>query len=87
MLFSAKMWTNNVCVAFLLIPNLVNFIFNDDPDRVSKNLVIGSLHFTADSFTNKGTIRCRIFKIIETKRCCAGFITWSLLLCLFLQIV
>ncbi len=27
--------------------------FNDDPDRVSKNLVLCSLHFTMDSFTDK----------------------------------
>ncbi len=31
----------------------MNFIFNEDPDRVSKILVLCSLHFTADSFTNK----------------------------------
>uniref|UniRef100_A0A673JTC3 THAP-type domain-containing protein n=1 Tax=Sinocyclocheilus rhinocerous TaxID=307959 RepID=A0A673JTC3_9TELE len=31
----------------------MNFIFNEDPDRLSKNLVLCSLHFTADSFTNK----------------------------------
>ncbi len=31
----------------------MNIIFNEDPDCVSKNLVLCSLHFTADSFTNK----------------------------------
>ncbi len=31
----------------------INFILNEDPDRVSKNLVLCSLNFTADSFTNK----------------------------------
>ncbi len=32
---------------------LINFIFNEVPDHVSKNLVLCSLHFTADSLTNK----------------------------------
>ncbi len=80
----------------------MNFIFNEDPDHVSKNSVLCSLHFTADSFTNKGQWLW-IFKKIETKRrCCTDyigsdsnvatqvwvtvFIIWSLLLCLFLQI-
>ncbi len=31
----------------------MNFIFNEDPDCISKNSVICSLHFTSDSFTNK----------------------------------
>ncbi len=31
----------------------MNFIFNEDPDSVSKNSVLCSLHFTADLFTNK----------------------------------
>ncbi len=31
----------------------MNFIFNEVPDRISKNLVLCSLHFTADSFTNQ----------------------------------
>ncbi len=31
----------------------MNCIFNEDPDRVSKHSVFCSLHFTADSFTNK----------------------------------
>ncbi len=31
----------------------MNFIFNEDPDRISKKSVFCSLHFTADSFTNK----------------------------------
>ncbi len=39
------------------VPNVrkewMNFIFNEDPDCIGKNLVLCSLHFTADSFTNK----------------------------------
>ncbi len=31
----------------------INFIFNEVPDRISKNLVLCSLHFTTHSFTNK----------------------------------
>ncbi len=31
----------------------MNFIFNEVPDNVNKNLVLCSLHFTMDSFTNK----------------------------------
>ncbi len=31
----------------------MNFIFNEAPDRVSKNFVLCSLHFTAYLFTNK----------------------------------
>ncbi len=31
----------------------MNFIFNEDPDCISKNLVLCSIYFTADSFTNK----------------------------------
>ncbi len=31
----------------------MNFIFNEVPDRVSKNSVLCSFHFTADLFTNK----------------------------------
>ncbi len=31
----------------------MNFIFNEDPDHVSKKSVFCSLHFTADSFSNK----------------------------------
>ncbi len=31
----------------------MNYIFNEVPDCVSKNSVFCSLHFTADSFTNK----------------------------------
>ncbi len=79
-LCSAKLWKNSVCIAFLLIPTLGKSewnIFNEDPDSANKNLVLCSLHFTADSFTNKAQIRCGIFKKIETKRrCCADYI-WS----------
>ncbi len=45
----------------------INFIFNEDPDRISKNSVLCSLHFTADSFTNE-TFRHRIFREIEKER-------------------
>ncbi len=31
----------------------MNFIFNEDPDHVSKNSVLCSHNFTTDSFTNK----------------------------------
>ncbi len=31
----------------------MHFIFNEVPNRISKNLVLCSLHFTADSFSNK----------------------------------
>ncbi len=31
----------------------MNFIFNEDPDSVSKKAVLCSLHFTMDSFTNE----------------------------------
>ncbi len=31
----------------------MNFFLNEIPDRISKNSVLCSLHFTADSFTNK----------------------------------
>ncbi len=31
----------------------MNFIFNEIPDCVSKNIVFCSLHLTADSFTDK----------------------------------
>ncbi len=44
------------CFAFLLIPTLgkwMNFIFNEDPDHVSQNLILCLLHFTVNSFTNK----------------------------------
>ncbi len=54
----------------------MNFMFNEVPDRVSKNSVLCSFHFAADlfTFTNK-TIWCRIFRRIETKRqCCTDSI-------------
>lgn len=31
----------------------MNFIFNDVPDRVRKNLALCTLNFTVDSFTNE----------------------------------
>ncbi len=52
-----KVVENNLCIAFLLTQTLwkswMSFIFNEVPDRVSKNLVLFSLYFSADSFTNK----------------------------------
>ncbi len=45
----------------------MNFIFNDDPDRVSKNLVICSLHFTVDSFTNKAQFDAGFSKTLKVK--------------------
>ncbi len=81
----------------------MNFVFNEVPERINKNLVLCSLYFTRFIY-KQGTIRHRIFRKIETKRrCCADysgsdsnvatqvwvtvFSTWSLLLCLLLQIV
>ncbi len=31
----------------------MNFIFNEVPDRIGKNVVLCSIYFTVDSFTNK----------------------------------
>ncbi len=53
---SAKLWKNSVCVAFFLIPTLGKSeltIMKEDPDSASKNLVLCSINFTADSFINK----------------------------------
>ncbi len=52
----AKLWKNSVCVAFFLIPTLGKSeltIMKEDPDSASKNLVLCSINFTADSFINK----------------------------------
>ncbi len=54
-LFIAKLWKNSLCMAFLL-KEWIYFIFNKDPDCVSKNLVLCSLHFTTDLFTNNAQI-------------------------------
>ncbi len=76
------------------------FIFYEVPVHVSKNLVLCSLHFNTYSFTNKAQFDKgfskdfqKDTKILDYIWCCAtqvwvtGFITWSVLLCLFLQIV
>ncbi len=53
----------------------MNNIFNEYPERISKNLVLCSINFTVDSCTNTSTIRRGIFKKIETKRRrCADYI-------------
>ncbi len=46
---------------------LMNFIFNEDPDRISKNLVLCSLHFTADLFTNKAQFNARFSERLKLK--------------------
>ncbi len=45
----------------------MNFIFNEDPDRVSKNLVLCSLHFTMDLFTNKAQFDAVFAKRLQLK--------------------
>ncbi len=54
-LFIAKLWKNSIYMAFLL-KEWIYFIFNKDPDCISKNLVRCSLHFTTDLFTNNAQI-------------------------------
>ncbi len=39
--------------SFLCKPIVLFCFLNEDPDCISKNLVLCSLHFTAHSFTNK----------------------------------
>ncbi len=51
----------------------INFVFNEDPDHVSKNLVLCSLHFTTESFKNKAQFDTGFSKI-KTKRFCADYI-------------
>ncbi len=46
---------------------LMNFIFNEDPDRVSKNLGLSSLHFTTDSFTNKAQVDTEFSERLKLK--------------------
>ncbi len=45
----------------------MNFIFKKVPDRVSKILVIWSLHFTADLFTNKAQFGAGISERLKLK--------------------
>ncbi len=45
----------------------MNFIFNEDPDRISKNLVLCSLHFTVDLFTNKAQFDVRFSERLKLK--------------------
>ncbi len=45
----------------------MNFIFNEDPDHVGKNLVLCSLHFTTDSFTNKAQFDAGFSKRLKLK--------------------
>ncbi len=53
----------------------MNFIFNEDPDRVSKNLVLHFTSFYCGFVYKQGTIQCKIFRKIKTKRqCCVNYI-------------
>ncbi len=45
----------------------VNELYFNDPDRISKNSVLCSIHFTADSFTNKTSFNARFKKILKLK--------------------
>ncbi len=45
----------------------MNFILNEVPDRVSKNLVLCSLHFTVHSFTNKATFDAGFSERLKVK--------------------
>ncbi len=45
----------------------MNFIFNEDPDQISKNLVLCSLHFTTNSFTNKAQFDVGFSKRLKLK--------------------
>ncbi len=77
----------------------MNFIFNEDPDRVSKNLVLCSLNFTNKAQFDTGfskrlnlkddAVPTILDRTVTSQFKCeyVFFITWSLLLCLFLQIV
>ncbi len=84
---------------FALSVNSRCLIFNEDPDRVSKNLVLCSLHFTVDFFINKVQFNVGFSERLKLKDDAVPTILdltgmsqsncfyWSLLLCLFLQIV
>ncbi len=45
----------------------MNFSFNEDSDCVSKNLVLCSLNFTVDSFTNKAQFDARFSERLKLK--------------------
>ncbi len=45
----------------------MNFIFNEVPDHVSKNLVLCSFHFNADLFTNKAQLDTGFSEILKLK--------------------
>ncbi len=45
----------------------MNFIFNEDPDRVSKKSVFCSLNFTTDSFTDKAQFDMGFSKRLKLK--------------------
>ncbi len=74
----------------------MNFIFIEDPYRISKNLVLCSLHFTADLFTKEAQFNSRFSERLKLKNDAVPtidadsnvaphvFIMCSLLLCLLL---
>ncbi len=45
----------------------MDFIFIEDPDHVSKNLVLCSFHFTADSFIDKAQFDAGFSKRLKLK--------------------
>ncbi len=45
----------------------MNFICNEVPDRVNKNSLVCSLHFTTDSFTNKAQFDMGFSKKLKLK--------------------
>ncbi len=45
----------------------INFIFNEDPDHVSKTLVPCSLNFTTESFTNTAQFDAGFSKRLKLK--------------------
>ncbi len=54
---------------------LINFIFYVDPDHISKNVVLCSLHFTVDLFTNKAQFNAGFSERLKPKRkCCVDYI-------------
>ncbi len=69
-LCSAKLWKQSMhCLPS--DPNVrkewMTFIFNEVPDRVSKNLVLCSLHFTVDSFTNNAQFEAGFSERLKIK--------------------
>ncbi len=45
----------------------MNFILNEDPDHVCKNIVLCSLQFTMDSLTNKAHFDVGFSEILKLK--------------------